>query len=77
LIEAPLPVFVEQNPLTICAKIPIEYTVKMFRKLGLRHLIMAEEGSSKVVGVIIKKRLRLFLSDFNTDDLFNLNGYVE
>jgi chloride channel 3/4/5 len=39
----------------------MEYAVEMFGKLGLRHLIVVEEGSSRVVGVIIKKRLVLYL----------------
>ncbi|KAL5313787.1 hypothetical protein ACEPPN_018209 [Leptodophora sp. 'Broadleaf-Isolate-01'] len=53
--------FVDRTPLTICAKAPMEYAVELFGKLGLRHLIVVEEGSSKVVGVIIKKRLVVFL----------------
>jgi chloride channel 3/4/5 len=52
---------VDRTPLTICAKAPMEYAVEMFGKLGLRHLIVLEEDSGKVVGVIIKKRLVLYL----------------
>jgi chloride channel 3/4/5 len=47
--------------LVICAKAPIEYAVEMFGKLGLRYLVVVEEGSSRVAGVIIKKRLVLYL----------------
>jgi chloride channel 3/4/5 len=61
LIDGPLSAFVDRTPLTICAKAPMEYAVEMFGKLGLRHLIVVEEGSSRVVGVIIKKRLVLYL----------------
>lgn len=61
LLEGPLSAFVDRTPLTICAKAPMEYVVEMFGKLGLRHVIVVEEGSSKVVGVIIKKRLVLYL----------------
>lgn len=43
--------FVDRTPLTICAKAPMEYAVEMFGKLGLRHLCVVEEGSSKLVGV--------------------------
>ena len=39
----------------------MEYMVEMFGKLGLRHLIVVEEGSGKVVGVVIKKRLVVYL----------------
>lgn len=61
LLEGPLSTFVDRTPLTISAKAPMEYAVEMFGKLGLRHIIVVEEGSSKVVGVIIKKRLVLYL----------------
>jgi chloride channel 3/4/5 len=61
LLEGPISAFVDRTPLTICAKAPMEYAVEMFGKLGLRHLIVIEEGTGKVVGVIIKKRLVLYL----------------
>jgi chloride channel 3/4/5 len=61
LLEGPLSAFVDRTPLTISAKAPMEYAVEIFGKLGLRHIIVVEEGSSKVVGVIIKKRLVLYL----------------
>lgn len=53
--------FVDRTPLTICEKAPLEYAVEMFGKLGLRHLIVVEEGTGRVVGVIIKKRLVAYL----------------
>jgi chloride channel 3/4/5 len=53
--------FVDRTPLTICAKAPMEYAVEMFGKLGLRHLCVVDEGSGKLVGVIIKKRLVAWL----------------
>ncbi|RDW85819.1 hypothetical protein BP5796_04144 [Coleophoma crateriformis] len=65
LVEGPLSKFVDRTPLTICAKAPMEYAVEMFGKLGLRHLIVVEEGNSKVVGVIIKKRLVLYLEEIH------------
>ncbi|KAI9699146.1 MAG: hypothetical protein M1836_003336 [Candelina mexicana] len=49
--------FVDRTPLTICAQAPVEYAVEMFGKLGLRHLCVTEEGSGRLVGVVIKKRL--------------------
>ncbi|TVY50090.1 H(+)/Cl(-) exchange transporter [Lachnellula occidentalis] len=63
LLQGPLSAFVDRTPLTICAKAPMEYAVEMFGKLGLRHLIVVEEGTAKVVGVIIKKRLVLYLEN--------------
>jgi chloride channel 3/4/5 len=53
--------FVDRTPLTVCAKAPMEYAVEMFGKLGLRHLCVVEESSGKLVGVIIKKRLVVWL----------------
>jgi len=61
LLWGSLSAFMDRTPLTICAKAPMEYAVEMFGKLGLRHLIVVEEGSGKVVGMIIKKRLVLYL----------------
>jgi len=49
--------FVDRTPLTIYAKAPLEYAVEMFGKLGLRHLMVIEEGSGKLIGAIIKKKL--------------------
>jgi chloride channel 3/4/5 len=59
--ELDLSMFVDRTPLTVCAKAPMEYAVEMFGKLGLRHLCVVEKGSGKLVGVIIKKRLVVWL----------------
>jgi chloride channel 3/4/5 len=64
-LDGPLSAFVDRTPLTISAKAPMEYAVEMFGKLGLRYIIVVEEGSSKVVGVIIKKRLVLYLESLH------------
>ena len=56
-----LSMFVDRTPLTICAKAPMEYLVEMFGKLGLRYVCVVEEGSGRLVGVIIKKRLVVWL----------------
>ena len=61
LLHGPLAAFIDRTPLSISAKAPMEYAVEMFGKLGLRYLIVVEDGSSKLVGVIIKKRLVLYL----------------
>lgn len=49
--------FVDRTPLAVTATAPLEYAVEMFGKLGLRYLMVTEEGSGRLVGVIIKKRL--------------------
>ena len=56
-----LSMFVDRTPLTICAKAPMEYAVEMFGKLGLRYLCVVEEGTGRLVGVILKKRLVVWL----------------
>jgi chloride channel 3/4/5 len=56
-LEMDLTPFVDRTPLTICAKAPLEYAVEMFARLGLRYLMVTEEGTGRLVGVIIKKRL--------------------
>ena len=61
--EFDMTAFVDRTPLTICAKAPMEYAVEMFGKLGLRHLCVLEEGSGKLLGVIIKKRLVVWLEN--------------
>lgn len=59
--EFDLSTFVDRTPITICAKAPMEYAAEMFGKLGLRHLMVVEEGTGKLVGVIIKKRMVAYL----------------
>lgn len=53
--------FVDRTPLTVSATAPLEYAVELFGKLGLRYLMITEEGTGRLIGVIIKKRLVAFL----------------
>jgi chloride channel 3/4/5 len=59
--EGGLSMFVDRTPLTVCSTAPMEYVVEMFGKLGLRYLCVVEEGTSRLVGVILKKRLLMWL----------------
>ncbi|KAF2238196.1 hypothetical protein EV356DRAFT_428419, partial [Viridothelium virens] len=59
--EIDLAGFVDRTPLSLSAKAPIEYAVSMFGSLGLRYLCVTEEGTGKLIGVIIKKRLVNYL----------------
>lgn len=52
---ADISAFVDRTPVSICARAPMEYVVEMFGKLGLRYLMVTEEGSGALVGVVIKK----------------------
>jgi len=59
--EYDLSTFVDRTPITICSKAPMEYAVEIFGKLGLRYLCVTEEGSGKLIGFVIKKRLLIYL----------------
>lgn len=61
LIDGPVSDFVDRTPLTIPSKAPVEYAVEMFGKLGLRYLVIVEEDTAKVLGLVIKKRLVSYL----------------
>ncbi|KAL3427960.1 voltage gated chloride channel [Phlyctema vagabunda] len=65
MLRPPMAGFVDRTPLTICDAAPMEYAVEMFGKLGLRYLIVVQQGTGKVVGVVIKKRLVLYLEQLN------------
>jgi chloride channel 3/4/5 len=57
---ADISAFVDRTPVSVCAQAPMEYVVEMFGKLGLRYLMVTEEGSGALVGVVIKKVSDLF-----------------
>jgi chloride channel 3/4/5 len=59
--EADISTFVDRTPITVSAKAPMEYAVEIFGKLGLRYLCVTEEGSGRLVGFVIKKRLLIYL----------------
>lgn len=59
--------YVDRTPFTICAKAPMEYAVEMFGKLGLKQLMVLEEGTGKLVGVIIKKRMVTYLDNLKME----------
>lgn len=59
--ELDMSMLVDRTPLSICAKAPMEYAVVMFGHLGIRQLCVLEEKSGKLVGVILKKRLMMWL----------------
>ncbi|EME48738.1 hypothetical protein DOTSEDRAFT_67688 [Dothistroma septosporum NZE10] len=60
--------FVDRTPISVTASAPLEYAVEMFGKLGLRHLMVTEEGTGRLVGVIIKKRLVAYLDRLKHED---------
>lgn len=66
--ELDLCAFIDRSPLTITDASPMEYCVEMFGKLGLRYLIVTEQGTGRVNGVIIKKRLVSWLDSLKHKD---------
>ncbi|KAK4442701.1 H(+)/Cl(-) exchange transporter [Podospora aff. communis PSN243] len=61
VLTGPLAPFVDRSPLTLNATAPLEMVVEMFYQLGLRHVVIVEEGSSRVLGVVLKQQLVLYL----------------
>lgn len=61
LVRGPTSDFLNRTPLTIPSSAPVEYAVEMFGKLGLRYLVIVEEDTAKVLGLVIKKRLVKYL----------------
>ncbi|KAI9661478.1 MAG: hypothetical protein M1831_003000 [Alyxoria varia] len=62
-----LSMFVDRTPLTVCEAAPVEHVLECFGKLGLRYMMITEEGTGKLVGVIIKKRVLAYLESLQHD----------
>ncbi|EGU76479.1 hypothetical protein FOPG_12247 [Fusarium oxysporum f. sp. conglutinans race 2 54008] len=61
VLEGALADSIDRNPMTLSAKAPLEYAVELFGKLGISYLIVTEEDTAKVVGVVSTKQLIAFL----------------
>lgn len=61
--DVDLTAFVDRSPLMIAPGAPIEYAVEMFSKLGLNHLAIVDMTSGELLGIVIRKRLMLWLKD--------------
>jgi chloride channel 3/4/5 len=59
--EFDLSSFVDRSPVSICATAPMEVGVEIFTKLGVRYLCLTEEGTGRLVGFVIKKRMLNYL----------------
>ena len=64
-VDIDLTSFVDRTPLSVSEAAPMEYAVECFGKLGLRHLMVTEEGTGRLIGVIIKKRLVAYLESLH------------
>jgi len=49
--------FVDRTPIVISSKAPMEVAVELFTKVGIRYLCLTEEGTGRLVGFVIKKRV--------------------
>ncbi|KAJ4309236.1 hypothetical protein N0V84_011616 [Fusarium piperis] len=61
LLDGTVSAYIDKTPLLVSANAPLEYAVALFGKLGVRCLVVIEEHTAKVVGVVHKKRLLSFL----------------
>ena len=57
LLAGEFAALVDPAPLSVPVTAPLEYAVEMFGKLGVRHIIVTDEDTAGVVGVVVKKRL--------------------
>ena len=53
--------FVDRTPFSISEKAPMEYAVEMFGKLGLGYLLITDDESGTVVGVVTKRSMVTYL----------------
>ena len=49
--------FVDRTPIVISAKAPMEVAVELFTKVGIRYMCLTEEGTGRLIGFVIKKRV--------------------
>ncbi|CVL07627.1 related to CLC chloride channel protein [Fusarium mangiferae] len=61
VLEGTLAEAIDRSPLTLPSKAPLEYAVELFGKLGISYLIVTEEDTAKVLGVVSTKQLIAFL----------------
>lgn len=55
--------FVNRSPLTVSTSSPVEVAIQIFTALGVRYLCITEEGSGRLVGVVIRKRVLAYLDE--------------
>ncbi|PNP79255.1 hypothetical protein FNYG_07331 [Fusarium nygamai] len=60
-LEGTLAEAIDRSPLTLPSKAPLEYAVELFGKIGISYLVVTEEDTAKVQGVVSAKQLIDFL----------------
>ena len=66
ILSGPLARFLDRSPLTVSCNAPLEMVVEMFYQLGVRHVVIVDDRSSKVVGVVFKQDLTMHLEALRT-----------
>ncbi|KAH7147977.1 chloride channel [Fusarium sp. MPI-SDFR-AT-0072] len=61
VLEGTLAEVIDRSPLSLSSKAPLEYAVELFGKLGISYLVVTEEDTAKVLGVVSTKQLIAFL----------------
>ncbi|KAF5620785.1 CLC chloride channel [Fusarium sp. NRRL 52700] len=64
VLEGTLAEAIDRSPLTLSSKAPLEYAVELFGKLGISYLVVTEDDTAKVLGVVLRKHLIAFLDRF-------------
>ncbi|CAG8542451.1 10114_t:CDS:10 [Cetraspora pellucida] len=61
--------WMDQTPITISPKFPMEMTIELFRKMGLRYILVTKNG--QLLGLITKKDVLRHLSAIRHPDIVN------
>lgn len=60
LLDGEFSTLVDPAPLSVPVNAPLEYAVEIFARLGVRHVVVVDEETAAMVGVVVKKRLLSF-----------------
>nr|CAG8435974.1 10549_t:CDS:10 [Entrophospora candida] len=67
--------WMDQTPITVSHKFPMEMVIELFRKMGLRYVLVTKNG--QLLGLITKKDVLRHLSAINsTSRILDYNGYM-
>ncbi|CAG8449251.1 8998_t:CDS:10 [Scutellospora calospora] len=61
--------WMDQTPITISPKFPMEMTIELFKKMGLRYILVTQNG--QLLGLITKKDVLRHLSAIRHPDVVN------
>ncbi|CEF79634.1 hypothetical protein FGSG_04598 [Fusarium graminearum PH-1] len=64
VLQGSLAQAIDRSPITISSKAPLEYAVELFGKLGVSYLVVTQEDTATVLGIVSTKHLLAFLDRF-------------